>query len=121
MIFLIVYITILFSLESMSVAAGVWIVEEIYVNNRDYPGGPWAYFLATQNQPENVLFAVSTFLLTFLSDLLVVSLVTTRSCAFLYPPFQIWRCWVIWNSSGRPVAYAMTAFPTALLLASAGD
>ena len=88
MMFLMVYITILFCLESMSVAAGIWIVEEIYVNNRNYPGGPWAYFLATQNQPENVLFAVSTFLLTFLSDLLVVSLVTMRSRAFFIPPFS---------------------------------
>ena len=83
-----VYITILLSLESMSVAAGVWIIEDMYINNRNYPGGPWAYFLAAQNQPENVLFAVSTFLLTFLSDLLVVSSVSIHSGAILIHLFR---------------------------------
>ena len=54
-------------------AAGLWTTDDIYINNRNYPGGPWAYFLATQNLPENVTFIVALFIMTFLSDLLVVS------------------------------------------------
>jgi len=79
----------------------VCTVEEIYVNNRDYPGGPWTYFLATQSLPINIIFILSLFTLTFLADLLVM-----------------WRCWVIWLASGKRVAYAVLAFPSIVLLAS---
>jgi hypothetical protein len=53
------------------VASSTWTLEEMYINNRNYPGGPMAWFLVTQNAPENTFFA-SLFSLTFLSDLLVV-------------------------------------------------
>lgn len=65
-------------------AAGTWTVEEMYINNRNYPGGPWAYFLASQHLPENVMFFVSLFVLTFLSDLLVVRLITTFHVPVLF-------------------------------------
>ena len=45
----------------------------IFIDNRNYPGGPWAYFLATQNLPINVIFYATLFVLTFLADLLIVS------------------------------------------------
>ncbi|KAF8640860.1 hypothetical protein AX17_000508 [Amanita inopinata Kibby_2008] len=101
MLFLLAYITVLLILESMFASVGARTVEDVYVNNRNYPGGPWAYFLATQYLPENVIFYASLFVLTFLSDLLV-----------------LWRCWVIWTSSGKFVAYAVVAFPVILLLSS---
>lgn len=47
-------------------------VQVIYIDNRNYPGGPWAYFLATQYLPINVAFYSTLFILTFLSDLLIV-------------------------------------------------
>jgi hypothetical protein len=66
------YITVLLVLESLFVSAYTWTLEEMYINNRNFPGGPMAWFLVTQNAPENTFFA-SLFSLTFLSDLLVVS------------------------------------------------
>jgi len=101
MYYLLIYVTILLFLESLFVAAGAWTVQGMYINHRNYPGGPWAYFLTTQNLPETVVLFASLLVLTFLSDLLV-----------------LWRCWVIWGSSGRLVACAVIAFPTAVLLAS---
>ncbi|KAK2461333.1 hypothetical protein APHAL10511_006860 [Amanita phalloides] len=100
-LFLLGYITVLLSLDLLFLASGAWTTEDMYINNRNYPGGPWAYFLATQNLPENVLFILSLFLLTFLSDLLV-----------------LWRCWVIWRSSGKVTAYVATAIPSTALLTS---
>ncbi|KAF8727665.1 hypothetical protein AX14_007138 [Amanita brunnescens Koide BX004] len=44
--------------------------------------------------------------------------ITFRSRTFQYIIFQLWRCWVIWKSSGRLVAYAVIALPTIVLLAS---
>jgi hypothetical protein len=60
-------------LESLLVAASIAVLEEMYIQNRNYPGGPMAWFLAEANQPANVVFYASLFSLTFLSDLLVVS------------------------------------------------
>jgi hypothetical protein len=48
-------------------------VQSIYIDNRNYPGGPWTYFLATQNLAVNVVFYAALFVLTFLTDMLVVS------------------------------------------------
>jgi hypothetical protein len=47
-------------------------VQSMYIDHRNYPGGPWSYFLQTQNLPINVIFIATLFILTFLSDLLVV-------------------------------------------------
>ena len=73
MLFIMAYLTVLLSLSSLWVAVGTWTTVDIYISNRNYPGGPWAYFLATQNLAENVIFIVAFFVLTFLSDFLVVS------------------------------------------------
>ncbi|KAK2462424.1 hypothetical protein APHAL10511_005558 [Amanita phalloides] len=100
-LFLLGYTTVLLSLSSMFVSSSAWITEDIYTNGREYRGGPWAYSLATQYLPGNVLFLVAGFLLTCLSDLLV-----------------LWRCWVVWNSSGKLTAFVVTAIPATGLLAS---
>ena len=96
-------------------------VQSMYVDNRNYPGGPWTYFLATQNLAVDVLFYATLFVLTFLSDMLVVSDPSTF-CSGHSESFQhqLWRCWVIWNASGRVAAYSVTLFPALLLLASFG-
>lgn len=68
-----VYITVLLLLESVVVVTSICGLDEMYIQNRNYPGGPMAWFLAEANQPANVAFYSSLFALTFLSDLLVVS------------------------------------------------
>ncbi len=71
-LFLLVYITLLLAVETIFAAVQARTVQVIYIDNRNYPGGPWAYFLATQNLAINVMFYATLFVLTFLSDLLVV-------------------------------------------------
>jgi hypothetical protein len=75
-IYLLVYITILLSVETMFAAVQARTVQVMYIDNRNYPGGPWQYFLATQYLVINVMFYATLFILTFLSDLLVVSLLS---------------------------------------------
>jgi len=99
--FLLAYITLLLCVETIFEIAQAHTVQMIYIDNRNYPGGPWAYFLATQNLPIDVVFIASLFSLTFLADLLV-----------------LWRCWVIWRAFGKYVAYLVIAFPSLLLLGS---
>ncbi|KAJ7033382.1 hypothetical protein C8F04DRAFT_1104558, partial [Mycena alexandri] len=99
---LLIYMTSMLLIESLFVAVQARTVQMIYIDNRNYPGGPWAFFLASQTAAVNVIFYATLFLLTFLSDLLV-----------------LWRCWVIWSASGQTrVAWVVTAFPAILLLAS---
>ncbi|KAG5653909.1 hypothetical protein H0H81_009501 [Sphagnurus paluster] len=100
---LVLYTVFLLVIESIFEGVQTRTVELMYVDNRNYPGGPWEYFLATQNLPINVMFISCIFTLTFLADLLVM-----------------WRCWVIWGTSGKHVAYTVIAFPSTILLASFG-
>ena len=72
-LFLLAYITALIMVETIFVIVQARTVQVLYVDNRNYPGGPWAYFLATQNLAINVIFYATLFVLTFLSDCLVVS------------------------------------------------
>ncbi|KAJ7762034.1 hypothetical protein DFH07DRAFT_815045 [Mycena maculata] len=99
---LLAYITCMLLIESLFVIVQARTVQFIYIDNRNYPGGPWAFFLATQTAAINVIFYATLFLLTFLADLLV-----------------LWRCWVIWSASGRQnLAWAAIAFPGLVILAS---
>ncbi|KAJ7099437.1 hypothetical protein B0H15DRAFT_546800 [Mycena belliarum] len=99
---LLAYMTCMLLIESLFLAVQARTVQMIYIDNRNYPGGPWQFFLASQSDPVNVIFYATLFLLTFLSDLLV-----------------LWRCWVIWSAAGsRAVACAVIAIPGIVLLAS---
>ncbi|KAJ7807860.1 hypothetical protein B0H14DRAFT_3881764 [Mycena olivaceomarginata] len=100
--FLLGYITLMLLIESIFVAVEARTVQYIYIDYRNYPGGPWAFFLNSQKAVVNVIFYATLFLLTFLSDL-----------------FVLWRCWVIWAASGHSkLAWGVIAFPIVLLLAS---
>ncbi|KAL0576738.1 hypothetical protein V5O48_005244 [Marasmius crinis-equi] len=99
--FLLVYITWLLIIETIFVVVEANTVQLLYVENRNYPGGPWAFFLASQYLPDDVLFYSTLFLLTFFADLLV-----------------LWRCWVIWRTSGTKIAILVTSIPGLIVAAS---
>ena len=73
--FLLCYITLLLIVETIYGIVQARTVQVMYIDNRDYPGGPWQYFLDTQYLAINVMFYATLFLITFLCDLLVVSVV----------------------------------------------
>ncbi|KAF9269447.1 hypothetical protein L218DRAFT_976554 [Marasmius fiardii PR-910] len=101
-LFLLAYISFLMIIETIFVVAQGNTVQLIYVDNRNYPGGPWQFFLATQYLADNVIYYTTLFLLTFFSDLLV-----------------LWRCWVIWRAiSGMATALCVIAIPGIILAAS---
>ncbi|KAJ6491671.1 hypothetical protein C8R47DRAFT_436625 [Mycena vitilis] len=101
-LFLMFYITAMLLIESLFVAVQARTVQFVYIDNRNYPQGPWQFFLDSQTAAINVIFYATLFLLTFLSDLLV-----------------LWRCWVIWAASGQHIlAWGIITFPIILLLAS---
>ncbi|KAI0643034.1 hypothetical protein C8Q79DRAFT_1002796 [Trametes meyenii] len=99
--FLLVYLIVLIAVETVFVVTTCLNVQFEYVDNRDYPGGPWQYHLYAQDSPINTTFDASLFVLTFLGDLLV-----------------LYRCWVFWSVFGIKMAIVATAFPSLALAAS---
>ncbi|KAI1786820.1 hypothetical protein LXA43DRAFT_1168927 [Ganoderma leucocontextum] len=99
--FLLCYITILLVAETIYSVAQARTVQLMYVENRRYPGGPWQYFLNTQNEPINIICYVSLCVVISMCDLLV-----------------LWRCWVIWTALDHHLAYLVTFVPVIMLLSS---
>lgn len=100
--FILAYITLLLAVETVYQSAQAHTVQMVYVDNRNYPGGPWRYFMARQDLPVKVIFLASYFTVTLLSDLLV-----------------FWRCWVIWTAMSKPLTvFLALLFPAFLLVAS---
>lgn len=101
-LFYLFYIILLFAVETVYAVIQAQTIQSMYIDNRNYPGGPWAYFLATRNVLINEFFYGSLFVLTFLVDLLLLR-----------------RCWVIWTASGgRLISSIVIALPALLVLAS---
>ncbi|TBU26636.1 hypothetical protein BD311DRAFT_789690 [Dichomitus squalens] len=99
--FLLCYISALLIVQTIYSIAQARTVQLLYVENRNYPGGPWQYFLATQSQPINIVYFVTLYLAIFMCDLLV-----------------LWRCWVIWKALDQHIAYIVTFVPFLMLTAS---
>jgi hypothetical protein len=72
-VLLLAYTTLLLMVQTIFVIVQSKTVQMIYIDNRNFPGGPWTFFLATQNLAINVIFYAALLVVTFLSDLLVVS------------------------------------------------
>lgn len=64
-------------MQSVFVGVQCRTVQLMFIDNRDYPGGVWEYFLATQALPVNVAFEATLFLMTFFCDCIVVCLPIT--------------------------------------------
>lgn len=71
--YMLAFITLLFVVESIFTGVQTRTVQLMYVDNRNYPGGPYSYFNATQQLAVNVMFEATLFVMTFLCDSLVVS------------------------------------------------
>lgn len=72
--FLLCYIAVLLVAETIYAVAQARTVQLMYVENRRYPGGPWQYFLDTQNEAIDIICYVSLCVIISMCDLLVVSM-----------------------------------------------
>ncbi|OSD05325.1 hypothetical protein PYCCODRAFT_1465244 [Trametes coccinea BRFM310] len=102
---LLCYITLLLFIETGFSIVQARTVQMIYIENRNYPGGPWDYFIQTQDQPLNIIFYSTFFAATFLCDMLM-----------------LWRNWIIWSACSpiKTVAYLVNLAPVVMLAASFG-
>ncbi|EPQ55043.1 hypothetical protein GLOTRDRAFT_129343 [Gloeophyllum trabeum ATCC 11539] len=98
--FWLAYITLLFAVATIYVACGIKLSEMLWIDDRDFPGGPVAYQNALFSNYVQLLLSTSYNVMTFMADGLLV-----------------YRCYLMWsNSRLRWVA----ALPFLLFLASTG-
>ncbi|KAJ3003869.1 hypothetical protein NUW54_g5086 [Trametes sanguinea] len=97
---LLCYITLLLFVETAFSIVQARTVQLIYIENRNYPGGPWNYFVETQNQAINVLHYATIFAGVFLCDVLM-----------------LWRNWIIWTAGNpnRAAVYLVKLVPAITL------
>ncbi|THH23221.1 hypothetical protein EUX98_g7948 [Antrodiella citrinella] len=104
-LFLLGYITILCAMNTIWTATSAFGLQSTYIDNRNYPGGPFAYLQIEFSAPFNVLSLASYITGNVLADALL-----------------LWRTHVIWSASVGPTfwswATAIVTFGIVVLLAS---
>ncbi|KAK7691657.1 hypothetical protein QCA50_005056 [Cerrena zonata] len=101
--FLLGYTTLLCVLNCIFTGSNASGIQQTFIDNRNYPGGPWGYVtVGIVTAPFNFTSEVSYFLGNIMADALL-----------------LWRCKVIWVACKGPKAtYVMMAFPTLMLATS---
>ncbi|KAF8890166.1 hypothetical protein BD779DRAFT_291194 [Infundibulicybe gibba] len=99
-IFMLAYITLLFLISTVVQVDLAHRTQLVFIEHRDFPGGPWAYFEASFGGTSTTVSTISSMVLMFLSEM-----------------FMVWRCWVVWYSVSRRAAYTVAFFPTLMLVA----
>jgi hypothetical protein len=67
------YICAHFTLGTLGIAAGTQFNEMVFINNREYPGGPNAFFIEQANYWSNYMTYVVYIITAWLQDWLLVS------------------------------------------------
>ncbi|KAF8890165.1 hypothetical protein BD779DRAFT_1518647 [Infundibulicybe gibba] len=99
--FILAYITLLFLVSTVVEVAQAHRTQLAFIDNRDLPGGAWAYYEASYNGTSTIVGLTAGMVVMFLSEL-----------------FMVWRCWVVWYSVSRRAAYTVAFFPALTLAAS---
>ena len=123
---LIAYVTVIWLIATVNVAARMKWNEMIWIDDRDYPGGPIGFLYNQFTLPINTVGNTTFVVNSCLTDLMVVS----PSYLYLEPKIQsslgwIWflinlfaklhRAWVIWSYN-----YYVIAIPFLAIITSAG-
>ncbi|KAF9445738.1 hypothetical protein P691DRAFT_709869 [Macrolepiota fuliginosa MF-IS2] len=97
--FMLTYITIITLCGGLYLASASRVAQLAYVDFRNYPGGPYAYTLFIFSAPDNLLGVCSYFIVSWLTDAMI-----------------IWRVYILFSSRRYP--WLVIAFPCILYLAS---
>lgn len=117
--FLIGYSVILLVLMAFALSANVLMGQLMWIEHRDFPGGPFSYMLSYSNSWWEVLGSSTDIVANFMGDALLVGGPAYHDdyCPNLsvFCVRQIYRCYIVWNSF-------WVALPLILLfLASIGE
>ncbi|KAK0185481.1 hypothetical protein F5146DRAFT_937628 [Armillaria mellea] len=102
----IAYIILLVVVSTVYGASGIHSCELLWIDDRNYPGGP-AAFLDAQNPPEDSLYSQNYRLH------LVVTSVATIVITFLTDVCLLWRCYVVYHNK-----WIVVVLPALILLST---
>ncbi|KAI0057349.1 hypothetical protein BV25DRAFT_1812519 [Artomyces pyxidatus] len=97
--YLLAYVSIMFSLGSVGIFTHVKWIQEFEIDNRNYPGGPIAYYSRYYATPLNVTGVVAYFIMNWMADSLL-----------------LFRVYVIWNRRKSIIAFPVLMFSTSFSL-----
>ncbi|CAL1707888.1 unnamed protein product [Somion occarium] len=100
-LFFLGFVTVLCALNCVYTGVNAYGLQDIYIDNRNYPGGPWAYLKAASTEAFNISSSVAYFTSNIMADALL-----------------LWRCKIIWTACIGPTAIYFMIFPALMLLAS---
>ncbi|KAI0060430.1 hypothetical protein BV25DRAFT_961919 [Artomyces pyxidatus] len=100
-LFLIAYITVLCAMNTIWTGTSAYGLQLTFIDNRNYPGGPFGFLLVEFSLPVNVLSLASYIIGNILADALM-----------------LWRCWVIWAASIGRKANLVMVVPVLTLFGS---
>jgi len=92
-VFLLAYITVLCAMNTIWTATSAFGLQSTYIDNRNFPGGPFAYLQVEFSQPFNVVSLASYITGNILADALL-----------------LWRTHVIWSASLGPSFFSLATF-----------
>ncbi|KAF8899340.1 hypothetical protein BD779DRAFT_1667024 [Infundibulicybe gibba] len=99
--FLLPFTALLFLLSTLVQVAQAHLTELAFVDNKNFPGGPWAYHQDSLGGVSNLLNVCGRLVSLLLSNI-----------------FMTWRCWVIWVSAGRHIACLVISLPVLMIIVS---
>jgi hypothetical protein len=90
-LFMLVYITILTIVGGVYFASVSRVAQLAYVDFRNYPLGPFQYTLLTFSSPDNVLGVVAYFIISWMTDAILVGLsyVSPLRSSLTKPPIDL--------------------------------
>ncbi|THU95088.1 hypothetical protein K435DRAFT_779137 [Dendrothele bispora CBS 962.96] len=94
--FYITYVIVMMLSQTISFASNAGVGQLMWIEHRDFPGGPIAYFNATSTDWNNVIGTIFIEVTNFMGDLLL-----------------LYRCYIVWGSY-----WPVIAFPVIMFLAS---
>ncbi|KAK7691637.1 hypothetical protein QCA50_005036 [Cerrena zonata] len=99
--FLMGFITLLCVLNCIFTAVNAFGLQQVYIDRRNYPGGPWAYVQTSGTAWFNIVSEVAYFMSNIMCDALL-----------------LWRCRVVWFACIGPKSTFFLILPFFMLLAS---
>ena len=70
---LLLFVIVIFALSTITTPIGMWVSMNIYINDRNYPGGPSVYLVVSFSDPVNSVANACIVTSAFVSDALLVS------------------------------------------------
>lgn len=111
------YITVAFLISSIAIEGVFQFAQMIFIDDREYPGGPSAFLVEQSTASVSVMSQVAYIMSCWLQDgLLVRALVCTPTAVLADCVDKVYRVWVIFGRS-----YIAAAIPMLLYLGLLGS